>query len=112
MARLAPVGVALVLAAGLAAGADPKTPLGKWMQPNVGNALAGQDFPTLQKNLTIVANNPPPNGNYTNWASIAQGGATSASNQDLKGTKASCKQCHDQYKQQYIADFPNRAFPP
>jgi hypothetical protein len=111
-ARLAPLGVAVILAAGLAAAGDPKTPLGKWMQPNIGTPLASQDFTTLQQNLTIVAKNPPPSGNYGNWASIAQAGATAASNQDLKSTKASCKQCHDQYKQQYIADFPTRPFPP
>ena len=112
-ARLVPLAVAISLAAaGLAAAGDPKTPLGKWMQPNIGTPLASQDFTTLQQNLTIVASNPPPTGDYGKWASIAQSGAAAAASQDLKGTKASCKQCHDQYKQKYIADFPSRPFPP
>jgi hypothetical protein len=107
-----PLTVALSLAAGFAAAEEPKTVLGKWMKPNMGTPLAGQDFDTLKASLTLVASKPPP-GNYPKWASMATDGATAASNKDLKGVKASCKSCHDAYKKSYIDEFPQgkRPFP-
>jgi cytochrome c553 len=95
----------------LASGADPKTPLGKWMKPNVGVPFASEDYPTVQQSLTTVANKPPPSGDYGQWAAIANAGAAAAGQQDRKGTKASCNKCHDLYKQKYISDFPNQPFP-
>jgi len=103
--------IALSLVAGLAAAGDPKTPLGKWMKPNVGAALAGQDFAALQKSLDLVASKPPPSGNYPKWASMAQAGSAAAAKQDVPAIKAACKQCHDAYKEQYIKEFPTRSFP-
>ncbi len=105
-----PLTIALSLAAGFAAAEEPKTDLGRWMKPNVGAALAGQDFDTLQKSLTLVASKPPP-GNYPNWASMAKDGAAAAAKQDVKGVKASCKTCHDAYKKSYQADFPDKKRP-
>jgi hypothetical protein len=110
MKTFLPLTVALALAAGLAAAGEPKTPLGKWMKPNVGAPLAGQDFPTLQKSLDLVASKPPP-GDYPQWATIAKAGSAAAAKQDLAGVKASCKQCHDAYKDKYQKDFPTRPFP-
>jgi hypothetical protein len=109
--RASPLVLAALLAAGLAAAGDPKTPLGKWMKPNVGVPMAGQDYATVQQSLTLVASKPPPSGDYGQWATIATNGANAAAKQDNAGTKASCKQCHDLYKQKYIADFPDRPFP-
>ena len=109
--RAAPWAMAVVFGAALAAAADAKTPLGKWMKPNVGAPFAAEDYPTVQQNLTIVANKPPPTGDYGQWASIANAGAAAAGKKDHDATKATCKQCHDLYKDKYISDFPNRAFP-
>jgi hypothetical protein len=103
--------MAITLAAGLAAAGEAKTPLGKWMKPNVGAPFAAEDYATVQQSLTLVASKPPPSGDYGQWATIATAGATAAGKQDRDGTKASCKQCHDLYKQKYINDFPSRAFP-
>jgi hypothetical protein len=103
--------VALCFVAGLAAAGDPKTPLGKWMKPNMGAPLAGQDFAALQKSLDLVASKPPPGGSYPKWASMAQTGSAAAGKQDVAAVKAACKQCHDAYKEQYIKEFPTRAFP-
>ena len=105
-----PLTVALSLAAGFAAAEEPKTLLGKWMKPNMGAPLAGQDFDALSKSLTLVSSKPPP-GNYPNWASIARDGAAAAAKQDIKSVKASCKACHDAYKKSYIDEFPTRPFP-
>jgi cytochrome c553 len=106
-----PLTVALCFVAGLAAAGDPKTPLGKWMKPNMGAPLAGQDFAALQKSLDLVASKPPPAGSYPKWASMAQAGSAAAAKQDVTAVKAACKQCHDAYKEQYIKEYPTRAFP-
>ncbi len=101
---------ALSLAAGLALAGEPTTLLGKWMKPNMGAPLAGQDFATLQKSLDLVASKPPP-GDYPQWASISKGGSAAAAKQDLAAVKASCKQCHDAYKEKYKKELPTRPFP-
>jgi hypothetical protein len=103
--------MALALAAGIAAAAEPKTPLGKWMKPNMGAPLAGQDFAALQKSYDLVAAKPPPGSDYPQWSAMAKAGSAASAKQDLVGTKAACKQCHDAYKEKYIKDFPTRTFP-
>ena len=105
------VALSLVAVAGLATAGDPKTPLGKWMKPNIGAPLAGQDFAALQKGLDLVASKPPPGSAYPKWASIAQTASAAAAKQDVPAIKAACKQCHEAYKDQYIKEFPTRAFP-
>jgi len=101
---------AAVAFAGLASAGDPKTPLGKWMKPNVGAALAGEDYDTLKKSLDVVASKTP-KGDYPQWSAMASAGSAAAAKQDLKAVKASCKQCHDAYKEKYIKDFPDQPFP-
>jgi hypothetical protein len=103
--------VALSLGAGLAAAGEPATLLGKWMKPNMGAPMAGEDFETLQKSLQLVADKPPPAGDYPNWATISKAGADAAGKKDLKAVKKSCKDCHDAYKEKYKKDLPTRAFP-
>ncbi len=105
-----PLAIAIALAAGVASAGDPKTPLGKWMKPNMGAPQAGEDYPALQKAFDLVAAKPP-TGDYPQWASISKAGSAASAKQDMKGVKASCKQCHDLYKKKYIADFPSTPFP-
>jgi cytochrome c553 len=100
----------LVLFGGVAAAADPKTPLGKWMKPNMGAPFAGQDFETLQTSFALVAGKPPP-GDYPQWAAFSKAGAAAAAKQNVAAVKATCKQCHDAYKEKYIKEFPTRPFP-
>ncbi len=102
--------LALACASGIALAGEPATPLGKWMKPNIGTPLAGQDFPTLQKNLDLVASKVPP-GDYAQWAEFAKSGSAAAAKQDIKGVKASCKSCHDSYKEKYKKEFVTRPFP-
>lgn len=109
-----PLTLALLFAAGLASAGDPKTPLGKWMKPNMGAPMAGQDFAALKKGFDTIAAKPPAKGassDYAQWAAIAQKGSAAAAAQDVAGVKAACKSCHDQYKQSYIKDYPNASFP-
>jgi len=103
--------LALVVFGGVALAGEPTTPLGKWMKPNIGAPLAEQDFPTLAKNLALVAAKPPPGTAYPKWVEMSKAGAAAAGKQDLAGVKASCKTCHDAYKESYKKDFPKLAFP-
>jgi hypothetical protein len=105
-----PLVVALALAAGVAAAGEPKTPLGKWMKPNMGTPQAGEDYPALQKAFDLVASKVP-TGDYPQWASISKAGSAASAKQDLKGVKAACKQCHDLYKKKYIAENATTPFP-
>jgi hypothetical protein len=95
---------------GMAAAGEPATPFGKWMKPNMGAPLAGQDFDTLKKSLELVASKPP-KGDYAQWEAISKAGAAAAAKQDLAAVKASCKQCHDLYKEKYKKELPPHAFP-
>jgi hypothetical protein len=109
--RTVPLTLALALAAGFAAAGEPTTLLGKWMKPNMGAPLAGQDFDALKKAFDLVASKPLPGTDYPNWVATAQEGSAAAAKQDLAGVKAACKHCHDPYKEKYKMDFVDRAFP-
>lgn len=111
-ANALPFTLVLVLTAGAGAAlaGEPATPLGKWMKPNIGTPLAGQDFPTLQKNLEFVASRPP-SADYPKWAEYAKAGAAAAAKGEVKAIKATCKQCHDDYKERYKKEFATRPFP-
>jgi hypothetical protein len=94
----------------MAVAGEPTTPLGKWMKPNMGAPLAGQDFATLQKSLDLVASKPP-SSDYPQWSTIAKDGSAAAAKQDLAAVKKACKQCHDSYKEKYRKEFAARPFP-
>jgi hypothetical protein len=112
MRNLLRLTIPLVVAtvAGLVAAGEPTTLLGKWMKPNVGAPLAGQDFDTLQKSLQLVADKPPP-GEYPKWSSIAKDGADASAKKDLAAVKKTCKTCHDLYKEKYKKELATRPFP-
>ena len=57
------------------------------------------DLPGLATSLDKSAAFAP--AGYTNWASIAKDGAAAARSGDMTAAKASCRTCHDQYKQKY-----------
>jgi hypothetical protein len=103
--------VATVLVAGLVAAGQPKTLLGKWMLPNVGEAKSALDYDTLQKSLKLVADKPPPVADYPKWVEMAKAGAAAAGKQDPKGLRKSCDDCHDAYREKYIKEQANRPFP-
>jgi hypothetical protein len=109
--RTLPLAVAFALAAGFALAGEPATPLGKWMKPNMGAPLAGQDFAALQKAFDLVAGKPPPGADYPKWEATSREGSTAAGKQDLAGVKAACKHCHEPYKEKYKKDFIDRPFP-
>lgn len=77
----------------------PDCPLQAWMKKNMNPPMAAQDLPALATALEQSAKLGPPG--YGNWASIANDGAKAAKAGDLAAAKASCRTCHDQYKQKY-----------
>jgi hypothetical protein len=86
----------VVLFAGLAAGDDAKTALGKWMKQNMGTPSAADpmDFATLAASFATVAKNPPDPSKYPGWADTANKGAAAAKNSNKDGVKAACNECH------------------
>jgi hypothetical protein len=77
----------------------PDCPLQGWMKKNMNPPMAAQDLPALAAALEQAAKLGPPG--YGNWASLANDGAKAAKAGDLAAAKASCRTCHDQYKQKY-----------
>jgi hypothetical protein len=91
-------------------------PLQKWMRTNMGPANASGDMPALAAALDKAAGfAPDPAWNAgdakTSWKGIAQAGAAAARANDAAAVKASCKSCHDAYKDKYKAQFRTKAVP-
>jgi hypothetical protein len=76
------------------------------MKQNMNPSVAAADFPALATALDKVVTFAPPG--YTNWASIAKDGAKAARAQDMTATKASCRTCHEQYKEKFKKDTAAR----
>ncbi|MBX3189236.1 MAG: hypothetical protein KF819_19590 [Labilithrix sp.] len=77
----------------------PDCPLQAWMKANTNPPIAANDLPALATALDKTVGFAPPG--YANWASIAKDGAKAARAGDMTAAKASCRTCHDQYKQKY-----------
>jgi hypothetical protein len=104
-------------ATSVAASTGPKTfdcgakgqkacPMQGWMKGVMGPATSSGDAEKIAKGLDYIAAKPPPG--MGNWASIAKGGAAKAKAGDIDGAKASCKTCHDQYKEKYKTAMRDR----
>jgi len=84
----------------------PPCPLYAWMKANTSAAMSAQDFDALAVALDKVVAFAP--AGYTNWASISKDGANAARAQSLDGVKASCRGCHNQYKDRYKKEMRDR----
>lgn len=84
----------------------PDCPTQASMKANMNPSVAASDFPALATALDKVASMAP--AGYPNWASIAKDGAKAARAQDMTATKASCRTCHEQYKEKFKKDVPAR----
>lgn len=76
------------------------------MQKNVNPPMNKGDMPALAEALDKIAGFAPPG--YTNWASISKDGAAAARSGDTNAAKASCRECHNQYKQKYKSELRGR----
>jgi len=88
----------------------PACPLAAWMKSNTSPAMTAQDFgalaTALEKIVTLAPTGAAPP--YTNWVSISRDGADAARAQSLDGVKASCRGCHNQYKDRYRKEMRDR----
>lgn len=86
---------------------DAPCPLQKWMRSNMGAPLAAGDMDSLGRALThVAASSPDPT--WTTWAQFANQGAAAAAAKDMTGVKASCKSCHDAFKDKYKTQYRAR----
>ena len=83
-------------------------PMQGWMKRVMAPASSSDDGEALAKALAYVAEHAPPG--FPDWVAIAGAGAVKAKAGDVDGAKASCKQCHDAYKDRYKATMRDRPF--
>jgi hypothetical protein len=83
-------------------------PMQAWMKTVMANASSSGEGDKLAKALTYVAAHVPPG--YSDWTAMAERGASRAKAGDIDGAKASCKQCHDAYKEKYKTTLRDRPF--
>ena len=89
---------------------DNPCPMQKWMRTHVGNPMSAKDMEAVATGLDkAAALSPDPS--FTEWAPISKAGADAARKGDLAGTKASCKNCHDKYKNAYREKYRTKAMP-
>ncbi|AUX41369.1 uncharacterized protein SOCE26_027800 [Sorangium cellulosum] len=81
-------------------------PMQAWMKSTMASATSSGDGAKIAAALTYVAGKPPPG--MGSWVSISKNGASKAKAGDIDGAKASCKQCHDLYKEQYKKTMRDR----
>jgi len=86
----------------------PPCPLYAWMKKNTSPAMSAHDFDALAAALEKVATFAPKQPGFPNWASISRDGAAAARVQNLDAVKASCRGCHNQYKDKYKKEMRDR----
>jgi hypothetical protein len=89
---------------------QPPCPLQGWMRANVAAPLASNDTKALANGLERAARLSP-DGAWSSWASFAEAGAAAARKGDLVGARASCKGCHDAWREAYKKKFRLRPIP-
>lgn len=84
------------------------------MDTNLETVLDREDFKALAANLKKSAHLVPDvawNQEDPAWATIAMEGAKAATDEDLAGTRASCKACHRAFRKRYKSEFRTRPLP-
>jgi hypothetical protein len=76
------------------------------MKANTAPAMSGQDFDALSAALDKIVGFAP--SGYANWVSISKDGADAARAKNLDAVKASCRSCHNQYKDKYKREMRSR----
>jgi hypothetical protein len=83
-------------------------PMQGWMKRVMAPASASGDPDGLSKALAYVADHAPPG--FPEWTAIANAGAAKAAAGNVDDAKASCKRCHDAYKDRYKSTLRDRPF--
>ncbi len=81
-------------------------PMQGWMKTVMANASQSGDPEKIANALSYVAARVPPG--MGNWAQMARDGAAKAKAGDIDGAKASCKTCHNAYKDKYKSTMRDR----
>ena len=77
------------------------------MKGEIATAFAAKKSAALATSLEGLSAHAP--ASYANWASIAKDGAAAARAGEWNAVKASCRGCHAQYKEKYIAEHRGEA---
>ena len=100
----ASVGLAAVLAA-TSADAAPNTGL-KDLMKTMGASQAGDDLAGLKATAAKVKAAKPNDPDYAGWDAISDKLGSAA---DMAAAKATCKDCHNQYRDKYKAKYGSKA---
>ena len=103
------LGSSLLAAAALAvlpAGAAPDSSLKDVMKKMGGLAASGDAKPMASLFAETKGKGKP---EFANCASLADQGKAAAEKGDLDGAKASCKGCHDAYRNEYKSKYGSKA---
>lgn len=88
----------------------PPCPLQGWMRANVASQLSANNMSALATGLDRTAKLAPDPA-WTSWVAIASRGADAARKGDVAGARASCKACHDAWREAYRAKYKARPLP-
>jgi hypothetical protein len=88
----------------------PPCPLQKWMRANVAGPLSANEMAALAVGLEKTAKLAPDPA-WTTWATLAMSGAAAAKRGDIAGARASCKGCHDAWRDAYREKYRLRPIP-
>jgi hypothetical protein len=88
----------------------PPCPLQAFMRTRVAAPLASNNTAMLAASLERVATLAPEPA-WTSWAAFASRGAAAARNGDVAAARASCKGCHDAWRDAYRRKHRVRPLP-
>jgi hypothetical protein len=103
------LGLALSLSAVMAAvpaAAAPDTSL-KDVMKKMGGLSASGDAKSMAALFAETIGKAKPE--FANWGSLADQGKAAAEKGDLDGAKATCKGCHDAYRNDYKSKYGSKA---
>lgn len=86
-------------------------PLQGWMTKNVGGPMASGDLKAVAAGLDKAATLVPDDAWKADWSKFSKDGAEAARKGDTAAVKASCKSCHDKFKNSYKEKYRTRAVP-
>ena len=102
--------VALVTSVTLAAGtADAANMALKDLMKKMGATAAGEDAKALAPLLAQTSVMKPNDADFAGWDTVAAKGKSAADQGDLAAAKASCKECHSQFRDKYKAKYGSKA---
>jgi cytochrome c551/c552 len=85
-------------------------PMQAWMRASIATPLASNDAASLVAALERTARLAP-DASWTSWGTFAANGATAARRGDIATTRASCKGCHEAWREKYRAGYRARPLP-